>query len=382
MNKFNLLIPVLILFKVSLFGQSVTISPSDDSHIRIYKHSGTAKLSIVGDGNSGLSNSNGNSEFNMSNQSFLGSSATSSINFNSVYSIKNKYTPNLGGPQDDFGIYYFGNPILFHNPNSNVLETVPIGISESSSNLFNIRNTALLNLGIQSAMYFRTGNLYTGGIKTIGTSDNSARMGFYTFAGLSESGLLERMSILNDGKVGIGLISPNNILDINGRARIRHNGNTAGVWFSNSTNGLSDADGSFFGLKTDSEAGVWIGNAWRFWVNNTGSVTITGEVNRTQTSTANLVPIAYGNISELGTKNSASTTDNVSVQRLGNGFYEITITGETYDMMNYTTIATLNHENIFGFISSGSNAGKLVVSTANSSGVASDRYFTFVVYKK
>jgi hypothetical protein len=94
------------------------------------------------------------------------------------------------------------------------------------------------------------------------------------------------------------------------------------------------------------------------------------------------VPIAYGNISENGIKNMASTTDNVSVARLGNGFYEITITGEMYDMMNYTTIATLNNENIFGFISSGSTSGKLTVYTANSWGVAYDRFFTFVVYKK
>lgn len=109
---------------------------------------------------------------------------------------------------------------------------------------------------------------------------------------------------------------------------------------------------------------------------------MTGEVNRTQTSTANLVPVAYGNISGNGSKNVASTTDNISVVRLGNGFYEITITGETYDMMNYTTIASLNNENVFGFISTGSSGSKLTVYTANSSGVASDRFFTFVVYKK
>lgn len=382
MNRIYLFAAGLVFSFSNLSGQSVTISPTDDSHIRIYKHSGTAKLSIVGDGDSGPLNSNANSEINLTNHSFLGSNATNSINFNSVYSIKNRYTPNLGGPQNDFGIYYLENPIIFHNPNSNTLETVPIGISQSSSNLFNIRNTALLNSGIESAMYFRTGNLHTGAVKTIGTSDNSARMGFYTFSGLSEHVLFERMTILDDGKVGIGLVSPNDLFDINGRVRIRHNGNTSGVWFSNSTNGLTDADGAFAGLKNDTEAGIWIGNAWRFWVSNNGTATVTGEVNRTQTSTANLVPIAYGNISENGIKNMASTTDNVSVARLGNGFYEITITGETYDMMNYTTIATLNNENIFGFISSGSIAGKLTVYTANSSGVASDRFFTFVVYKK
>lgn len=382
MSRYYPLFTVLILLNQSLFGQSVTISPSDDSHIRIYKHTGTAKLSVVGDGNSGLSNSNGNSEISLSNHSFLGSSATNSINFNSIYSIKNIYTPNLMGPQDNLGIYYLGNPFFFHNSNTNGLETVPIGITQSSSYLLNLKNATNLNINVESAMYFRTADWHTGAIKTIGTSQNSARMGFFTYTHDNFTSLLERMSILNDGKVGIGLPNPNNILDINGRARIRHNGNTSGVWFSNSTNGLSDADGAFLGLKTDSEAGVWIGNAWRFWVNNTGTATITGEVNRTQTSTANIVPIAYGNISEQGTKNSASTTDNVSVLRLGNGSYEITISGESYDMMNYTTIATLNNENVFGFISSGSSGGKLSVYTANSSGVPDDRYFTFVVYKK
>lgn len=382
MNKFYSLFTALVLLNQSLFGQSVTISPSDESHIRIYKHTGTAKLSIVGDGESGLSNSNGNSEISLSNHSFLGSSATNSINFNSIYSIKNIFTPNLGGHQNNFGIYHLGDPFFSHNPNANTLETVPIGISQNSSYLLNLKNSSSLNSNVESAMYFRTADWHTGAIKTIGTSVNSARMGFFTYTHGNFSNLLERMSILDDGKVGIGLISPNNILDINGRARIRHNGNTAGVWFSNSTNGLSDADGSFFGLKTDNEAGVWIGNAWRFWVNNAGTTTITGEVNRTQTSTANVVPIAYGNINVNGNIHSASTTDNVSVTKTGPGVYQITISGEAFDLLNYTAVASLNSADLFGFVSTGSEAGKLVVYTANSSGVAEDRIFTFAVYKK
>ena len=83
----------------------------------------------------------------------------------------------------------------------------------------------------------------------------------------------ERMVIDHDGKVGIGLISPNQILDINGRMRIRHTpGFTSGVWMSNSTNGLGDGDGAFFGMENDNKAGIYINNAWRFGVNNSGEI--------------------------------------------------------------------------------------------------------------
>lgn len=82
------------------------------------------------------------------------------------------------------------------------------------------------------------------------------------------------------GKVGIGISrfgTPNQILDVNGRMRIRHTpGYTSGVWMSNSTNGLTDADGAFIGLNTDTQAGIFIGNAWRFGFNSNGNAVITG----------------------------------------------------------------------------------------------------------
>lgn len=88
---------------------------------------------------------------------------------------------------------------------------------------------------------------------------------------------IERMVINHNGSVGIGLTSPNQILDINGRMRIRHTpGFTSGVWMSNSTNSLSDADGAFIGLENDNQAGIWINNAWRFGFNRNGNAVITG----------------------------------------------------------------------------------------------------------
>lgn len=74
------------------------------------------------------------------------------------------------------------------------------------------------------------------------------------------------------GSVGIGHSNPNELLDVNGRMRIRHNVNTAGLWLSNSANSLSSADGAFFGMETDNKVGFYIGNAWRFGVNSTGDI--------------------------------------------------------------------------------------------------------------
>ncbi len=90
-------------------------------------------------------------------------------------------------------------------------------------------------------------------------------------------------SIITDqGNVGIGISNPNELLDINGRARIRHNFNTSGIWMSNASNGLTLNDGAFYGLETGTagseRAGIWIGNAWRFYVDRLGKATVGGGI--------------------------------------------------------------------------------------------------------
>jgi hypothetical protein len=91
------------------------------------------------------------------------------------------------------------------------------------------------------------------------------------------SSSLKYALITGTGKVGIGLNNPTNLLDVNGRVRIRHaNSETSGIWFNNSSNSLSSVAGAFYGMKLDTETGVYIGNAWRFWVNSSGDITSTG----------------------------------------------------------------------------------------------------------
>jgi hypothetical protein len=88
----------------------------------------------------------------------------------------------------------------------------------------------------------------------------------------------EKVRFNGNGKVGIGINDPYQILDINGRVRIRNNGETSGIWMTNSSNNLSVAAGAFYGLFSDTEAGIFIGNSWRFLINNSGNVTIGGTV--------------------------------------------------------------------------------------------------------
>lgn len=74
----------------------------------------------------------------------------------------------------------------------------------------------------------------------------------------------ERMIINQDGFVGIGVgTTPNYILDVNGRTRVRHNGSTAGVWYNKSDN----TEGAFVGMYDNNIYGLFgMGtvSSWKF----------------------------------------------------------------------------------------------------------------------
>lgn len=116
--------------------------------------------------------------------------------------------------------------------------------------------------------------------------------------------------LINDvwgqGSVGIGISNPNQYLDVNGRIRIYNsNFGTAGLWLNNSTNSLNSTDGAFYGMKLDTETGIYIGNSWRFWVNNAGNATITGLA-----GTGNRPVLADAN----GTLTAASSSQSIYLQ--------------------------------------------------------------------
>lgn len=97
--------------------------------------------------------------------------------------------------------------------------------------------------------------------------------------GLGTQSLSNALTVLRNGNIGIGnnALSPTYTLEVGGRARIHHNNATAGIYFDNSQHAV---DG-FVGMKTDDEVGFWLGNNWKFWVNNVGNGYLNGVIVQT-----------------------------------------------------------------------------------------------------
>jgi hypothetical protein len=151
-------------------------------------------------------------------------------------------------------------------------------ISGNTSTLLKLENTTSLNTGIMSEMYFKTGTHYTGAIKTIGNGTLAARLGFFTYAATNQTALLERMSILDNGYVGIGFNNPQYLLDVNGRMRVRTGNGTAGIYFMDAAN-LTNR--GFIGMQDDNTFGLYgsDGAGWALKMStSSGDVDFSGDV--------------------------------------------------------------------------------------------------------
>ncbi|HEY3387267.1 MAG TPA: hypothetical protein VGK46_12200, partial [Saprospiraceae bacterium] len=150
-------------------------------------------------------------------------------------------------------------------------------VYSNTSNLLKLENSTPLNVGVMSEMFFKSGTHYTGAVKTIGNGTLLARLGFFTYAATSSGGLLERMSIMDNGAIGIGTNTPGSgfLLDVNGRTRVRSNasgGGTAGIAFMDAANANNRG---FIGMEDDNTVGLYgyNGAGWGLTMN-----TITGGV--------------------------------------------------------------------------------------------------------
>ena len=220
-NQSNLLAMKKIMFALLIsnfcFGQqSITISPTDASHLKIFQKAGTAQLTIQGDGDLPtppvfFGGTIGHSKIQL--QSFVpsqswGWKSYNSIDFNSAFSIKHTYTPNPSYSPDEFGIYEGTDSIFYYSGNSGKINSVAFSLSSSTSDMLQLHNKSTLANGVENRIFFRTGSNYSGAIKTIGKSATEARMGLFTNAIGNAGQLQERFSILNDGKIGINTTTP------------------------------------------------------------------------------------------------------------------------------------------------------------------------------
>ncbi|WP_031528206.1 tail fiber domain-containing protein [Dyadobacter crusticola] len=101
--------------------------------------------------------------------------------------------------------------------------------------------------------------------------------------GISYNDRQNALTLLRSGNLGLGknALNPKYTLEVDGRARIRHNGVTAGIHFDNA----AGVESGFVGMKTDEQVGFFL-NTWQFWVNKDGNGFLQGSV--IQTSDARL----------------------------------------------------------------------------------------------
>jgi hypothetical protein len=111
-----------------------------------------------------------------------------------------------------------------------------------------------------------------------------------------------------NGYFGIGTDNPQHLLDITQRARIRTSGKTAGIWFSKSNNNVEE--GAFFGNLSDTQTGIYIGNNWRFSVNDAGVINVP---NLAGTGTRNVGADANGNLVALMTPSAGTVGFSVAL---------------------------------------------------------------------
>ena len=266
-----------------------------------------------------------------------------------------------------------------------------------------------------SALVFRSNNLerfrlLANGSVGIGTSapltkfsvhDAAAKANIFSFSALAKGGALE-LGLARGQESAPIAIQANDILGTLSFSGYNGTAFVAGAKIESRASQIFSTlgNGTFLEFKTTrddstaSETRMIIDNIGRVGIGKIpvqtldvkGTINVSGgfgnEVNRSNTSNADLLPVAYGSIDQSGNI-LTSNSGNFILFKLGTGVYEIDFT-DGFNSINFTVNATL--ANGPGEISasssiSGSSPGKFKIKTYNSSGVAVDKDFNFVVYK-
>ena len=107
-------------------------------------------------------------------------------------------------------VVLFVNALYSQNVGINTSSPISaLHVIGSDSNLLTLHNPITLSQGKGTYIDFKTGSWFTGRIATHGYGSNTSSLSFYTYASVSPGGLLERMTILDNGSIGIeGNTSP------------------------------------------------------------------------------------------------------------------------------------------------------------------------------
>jgi len=223
------------------------------------------------------------------------------------------------------------------------------------------------------------------------TADSSIQM--------RTGGNLNKMTIKKDGNVGIGTTSPQKLLHISGGTGgniynaeadlVVEDNNHAYIQFSSpnnsasgflSGNAVTDIRSALLFLGDSTVQIRSGGNNTNFTIDKAGNSNTTGEIRRTSTGNANMVPICYGSISPGTPPVINSGTGNFTITNPVAGQFTITITGENYSNDGYTITATPVSSS-FRCVSAAASGNNLIVRIFNSAFAQVDTQIHFVVYK-
>ncbi len=194
----------------------------------------------------------------------------------------------------------------------------------------------------------------------------------------------DRITVLNDGRVGIGTGSPETMFQIrNSGSDIAYSLKASNSWTAriqqDASSNLTIWNGGLERIRLRANGNVGIGNdnpSNRLQVS--GDMQVSGKVKRESTGNNNVVPICYGQINSAGTIQNGS--GNFTVNRTGTGVYQINISGENVLFSNYTVVVTaIGSSPVVATWSSAS--GNLVVYIHNMFSFRTDNHFSFTVFK-
>jgi hypothetical protein len=185
---------------------------------------------------------------------YVNKSSSFAFNWVPITEGKNLWSTSLGNSN------YISN---INTGNVGIGTTLPemkFAVTNDDSAIALFNNSKTLATNIQSNIYLGTGRngfggYFTGAVRSTGTSASTARMSLLTGATTAGNNLQERVSIDNAGNMGVGTITPNYILDVNGRMRLRDKGPslTAGIWHNKADN----TEAAFIGMVNDSTYGFF-----------------------------------------------------------------------------------------------------------------------------
>ncbi len=182
----------------------------------------------------------------------------------------------------------------------------------------------------KTGLYFKTGSSYSGALATVG-SGFTHRLGLFTFGGSGPASLLERMSILDGGNVGIGTTIPLDAFSVKTASGVTGISHTDGTV---SLKTIVNSSGGFFGTTSTHPFYLLTNGSTKVTILSSGNVGI-GDVNPAEKLTI---------LTSSGAAGLSHTDGNVNLKTIVNssgGFVGTTTNHPFYLMASGSTKLTM-----------------------------------------